>query len=140
MWDGRDADGWSNLFTEDASWEMHDSGSAGTEVTVRSRSEIRAAAGSAFADRVGVRACHHQDNTLITDMGEDSVHSRCWPAGTAFMEVRSPGRAAGVPYPYSSSVAVPVVDSSSRRARRPRSPRSTRPASTAATRRSARST
>ena len=45
MWDGRDADGWSNLFTEDASWEMHDSGSAGTEVTVRSRSEIRAAAG-----------------------------------------------------------------------------------------------
>ena len=76
MWDGRDADGWSNLFIEDAIWEMHDSGSARTEVTLRTRSEIRAAAVSAFADRVGVRACHHQDNTLITEMGHDSAHAR----------------------------------------------------------------
>ena len=35
-----------------------------------------AVAVSAFADRVGVRTCHHQANTLITELGQDSAHAR----------------------------------------------------------------
>ncbi len=74
-WDDRDADGWSNLFIENAVWEMHDFGSACSEVILQTRSELRAAA-DRVAERSATQARHHQGSTLFTDLGQDSAHAR----------------------------------------------------------------
>ncbi len=74
--DEKDAEAWSELFTEDATWELHDHGSAGTEEVLHTRSQMRDAAATAFADRdVGWQHCHHQGNTLITEAAVDSART-----------------------------------------------------------------
>jgi hypothetical protein len=75
-WDSRDADGWSDLFIEDAIWEMHDFGSVRTEEVFHTRSALRAVAASAGSERAATQPRHHQGSTLITDIGQDTAHAR----------------------------------------------------------------
>jgi ketosteroid isomerase-like protein len=75
--DGKDAKGFSELFTEDATWELHDHGSVAAEVVMHARSQLLEAAETVFAGGdVGVQHRHHQGNTLITEAAADSARGR----------------------------------------------------------------
>jgi hypothetical protein len=79
MWDDQDAAGWCDLFTDDAIWESYYAGEATPASRLHTRAERRRAAAESFAGRLaGVQTRHHQDNTILTEIGPDaSTVRRC---------------------------------------------------------------
>ena len=74
MWDGKDADGWSNLFTEDGIWELYNHG----ELAVRGQtpSELRRMSAENFAGRIaGVQTRHHHNSTVFVELGADQARA-----------------------------------------------------------------
>ena len=75
MWDGKDADGWSNLFTEDGTWELYNHG----ELAVRGQtpSELRRMSAENFAGRVAdVQTRHHHNSTVFVEGGADQARTK----------------------------------------------------------------
>jgi SnoaL-like domain len=71
-WDGRDADGFSKLFTEDAIRDNYIDGETSPRSRLQSRAELRQHASESFGGRlVGVHTRHHQTNTVLIHVATD---------------------------------------------------------------------
>jgi SnoaL-like domain len=77
MWDGKDADGFSDLFAEDAIWESYYAAQPTPAGHLQTRAELRSFAVESFAGRlVGVQTRHHQNSTILTQVHPDSARGK----------------------------------------------------------------
>jgi hypothetical protein len=77
MWDGKDADGFSDLFTEDAVLDHYYQGDTAPAIHRQTRAELRSAAVESFAGRLeGVQTRHHQNSTVLVEVQSDRASGR----------------------------------------------------------------
>jgi hypothetical protein len=77
MWDGKDSQRWSDLFMDDATWEIYNGDESAPRARVVSRVALRNLAAEHFAGRlVSVQTRHHCNNTVLERIGADSVRGR----------------------------------------------------------------
>lgn len=76
-YDSRDADGFANLFIEDAVWEYYFYDQEKPEIKLNSREEIRDWAANRLVDREGkINSRHHQTNTVFSNSSPDHAETR----------------------------------------------------------------
>ena len=75
--DGQDAEGWANLFTEDGIWEMINQDKETPDTHLDGRDAIREWAANNQSSRpAGVRSYHHQSNTSFDKLTSESAQTR----------------------------------------------------------------
>ncbi len=82
--DGRDADGWSKLFTEDAVWELFGETDSDPQIRLEGRSEILEWAEQRHGEiPKNITSYHHQSGIFFEDLTDDSARTRAMVIITA---------------------------------------------------------
>ena len=86
MFDGKDPDGFANLFTEDAVFEMWALDDKKPQLSVKTREKIRAYAAERFkTDLVGHETRYFQTNPIFLEMTETMARTTTMVIGTHFI-------------------------------------------------------
>jgi ketosteroid isomerase-like protein len=76
-YDAQDAEGFAALFTEDAVWELFDSGATCPEIQLASQTAIRAWAAQRLQERRGrFTSRHYQSGILFDELTSESARTR----------------------------------------------------------------
>ena len=75
--DAGDADGWANVFTEDAVWESYEADSTTLTNRLRGHDELREFAAMRFREKpAGLVYYHHQSGILFDELTADTAKTR----------------------------------------------------------------
>ena len=76
-YDARDADGFANLFTDNAVWELYLSDQAEPDIKLESREEIQDWAANRLKGREGkINSRHHQSSTVFSNCSPDQAETQ----------------------------------------------------------------
>ncbi len=76
--DSGDADGWAELFTEDALWEYVATGAAEPTTRLAGRQALREFCARRFSERpAGMTSHHHQSGVIFDELSDVSAKTRC---------------------------------------------------------------
>lgn len=76
-YDAKDAEGFANLFVEEAVWELSRAGETHPQVQLGSRTAIREWAAQRHQGLLaGIRTCHHQSGVLFEVLTADRARTR----------------------------------------------------------------